>query len=119
MLGGIAKNGDNEYAHKDIAEAELVRTWLNGADQDLTQPCNRDSGAGEYRRMTTDPTPSPIERGHLSVILLLKGSKTLPRILIAVVGATVAVGVLGSPSVLVSRFSGRFRRACLPSRSRG
>ena len=31
----------------------------------------------------------------LAVILLLKGSKTLPGILIAVVGATVAVGMLG------------------------
>ena len=31
----------------------------------------------------------------LAVILLLKGSKTLPGILIAVVGATAAVGVLG------------------------
>ena len=33
--------------------------------------------------------------GTLAVILLLKGSKTLPGILIAVVGATVAVGVMG------------------------
>jgi high affinity sulfate transporter 1 len=33
--------------------------------------------------------------GTLAVILLLKGSKNLPGILIAVVGATVAVGVLG------------------------
>ena len=33
--------------------------------------------------------------GTLAVILLLKGSKTLPGILIAVVGATVVVGVLG------------------------
>ena len=49
MLGSIANNGDNEYAHKDIAEAELMRSWLNGADQDLTQPCDRDSGAGEHR----------------------------------------------------------------------
>jgi len=36
MLGGIAENRDNEHAHKDIAEAELVRTWLNDADQDLS-----------------------------------------------------------------------------------
>jgi len=33
--------------------------------------------------------------GALAVILLLKGSKTLPGILIAVVGATVVVGTLG------------------------
>src|SRR4051812_25623363 len=49
MLGGIAKNGDYEYAHKDVAETELVSGWLNGADQDLTQPCDRDSGSGEHR----------------------------------------------------------------------
>ena len=39
------------------------------------------------------------------MILLLKGNKTLPGILIAVVGATVAVGMLGLANVPASRFS--------------
>jgi hypothetical protein len=56
MLGGIAKNGDNEYAHKDIAEAELVRSWLNGADQDLTQP----SGGRPFLRLGTSCSLSPV-----------------------------------------------------------
>lgn len=40
-------------------------------------------------------TTTLVGASTLAVILLLKGSKSLPGILIAVVGATVAVGVLG------------------------
>ena len=58
--------------------------------------------------------------GTLAVILLLKGSKRVPGILVAVVGATVIVGALD----LATR-AGRVgpglhsRRACLRSPSRG
>ncbi|WP_447774017.1 SulP family inorganic anion transporter [Variovorax boronicumulans] len=43
----------------------------------------------------THSTTLMVGAGTLAVILLLKGSKRLPGILIAVVGATVVVGVLG------------------------
>ena len=58
--------------------------------------------------------------GTLAVILLLKGSKRMPGILIAVVGATVVVGVLDLADARTAcRCWVRFRRACPVSRFPG
>ena len=57
--------------------------------------------------------------GTLAVILLLKGSKRVPGILIAVVGATVIVGGWTWRRAPTCRCWARFRRACLRSPSRG
>jgi len=55
----------------------------------------------------------------LAVILLLKGHKRIPGILVAVVGATVVVGVLGLAARADVSVLGRCRKACLCSPSRG
>ena len=59
-------------------------------------PLREPVGDRPRRSSTARPTGrrSPVGAGTLAVILLLKGSKRIPGILIAVVGATVVVGVL-------------------------
>ena len=68
----------------------------------------------------TNWTAFAIGAGTLAVILLLKNSKRIPGILIAVVGATAIVGALGLGGA--RRRVGPWpvsRRACPPSRSPG
>ena len=57
--------------------------------------------------------------GTLAVILLLKGSKRVPGILIAVVGATIAVGALDLAARAGVWVSAPSRKACRRSPSRG
>ncbi len=57
--------------------------------------------------------------GCLALILLLKRFKQLPTILIAVVLATLAVGLFDLDSARASRCWASCRRACLPSPCRG
>ena len=68
----------------------------------------------------TNWTAFVVGAGTLAVILLLKGSKRVPGILIAVVGATVVVGVLDL-AARAGRVGARLRcrRACRRSPSRG
>jgi MFS superfamily sulfate permease-like transporter len=54
--------------------------------------------------------------GTLATILLLRGSRRVPGILVAVVGATVLVGLFASTSATASRSSACCRRDCLDSR---
>ena len=67
----------------------------------------------------TNWTAFIVGAGTLAVILLLKGSKRVPGILIAVVGATVVVGALGLAAHAGVSVLGSLPRACLSSPSRG
>ena len=67
----------------------------------------------------TNGTALMVGAGTLAVILLLKGSKRVPGILIAVVGATVVVGALDLAARADVSVLGPSRRACLRSPSRG
>ncbi len=64
-------------------------------------------------------TTFTVGAGTLAVILLLKGSKRVPGILIAVVGATVAVGALDLAAHAGVSVLGSSRKVCLHSLSRG
>ena len=64
-------------------------------------------------------TAFAIGAGTLAVILLLKNHKRIPGVLIAVIGATIIVGVFDLAARTGNRCSVRCRRAFPHSRSRG
>ena len=64
MLRGVAEDGNDEDADKDVAQSQLVSSRLDGADQDLAELCDRDRRSRQHR-------DRPSERPELDVLAII------------------------------------------------